>query len=259
MSIDIEQLKTDAAYWDDVAPEGAGYFMPESGLWYMNAGASEKWFVFCEKAGEWESSRSVGAGSSNHYDPLDFIKRPTFTATPELKKLTQAVFDGLPSEYRWAVTDGSKDGLAFAAVGKPRLQDDGRMMFWIKAEGDKNDFIDIGFGYDPTGWSNSLIERECAAKDCHDLKSANDFIERPTFTAEQPQHHDPVNSPSHYASGGIECIDAMQAMLSREEFIGYLRGNIFKYQWRYKLKNGVEDLEKAQWYANRLIKMERGE
>ena len=73
-----------------------------------------------------------------------------------------------------------------------------------------------------------------------------------------PHQADPVNSPSHYASGGIECIDAMQAMLSREEFIGYLRGNIFKYQWRYKLKNGVEDLKKAQWYANRLIKMERG-
>lgn len=68
--------------------------------------------------------------------------------------------------------------------------------------------------------------------------------------------HDPVNNPSHYASGGIECIDAMQAMLSREEFIGYLRGNIFKYQWRYKLKNGVEDLKKAQWYQNKLIEVE---
>lgn len=68
--------------------------------------------------------------------------------------------------------------------------------------------------------------------------------------------HDPVNSPSHYASGGIECIDAMQAMLSRDEFIGYLRGNIFKYQWRYKLKNGVEDLKKAQWYQNKLIEVE---
>lgn len=59
------------------------------------------------------------------------------------------------------------------------------------------------------------------------------------------------------ASGGIECIDAMQAMLSRDEFIGYLRGNVFKYQWRYKLKNGVEDLKKAQWYANRLIELEQ--
>jgi hypothetical protein len=68
---------------------------------------------------------------------------------------------------------------------------------------------------------------------------------------------DAVNNPSHYTTGGIECIDAMQAMLSREEFIGYLRGNVFKYQWRYKHKNGIEDLKKAQWYANRLIELEQ--
>lgn len=67
---------------------------------------------------------------------------------------------------------------------------------------------------------------------------------------------DNVNSPSHYASQSIECIVAMEAMLSKEEFIGYLRGNIFKYQWRYKQKNGMEDLKKAQWYQSKLIEKE---
>lgn len=67
---------------------------------------------------------------------------------------------------------------------------------------------------------------------------------------------DNVNSPKHYASQSIECIVAMEAMLSPEEFIGYLRGNIFKYQWRYKQKNGMEDLKKAQWYQNKLIEKE---
>lgn len=67
---------------------------------------------------------------------------------------------------------------------------------------------------------------------------------------------DNVNSPTHYASQSIECIVAMEAMLSKEEFIGYLRGNIFKYQWRYKQKNGIEDLKKAQWYQNKLIEKE---
>lgn len=81
--------------------------------------------------------------------------------------------------------------------------------------------------------------------------AVNDVVLR---KASEP--HDHVNNPSHYASGGIECIDAMQAMLSRDEFIGYLRGNIFKYQWRYKLKNGVEDLKKARWYQNKLIEVE---
>lgn len=70
---------------------------------------------------------------------------------------------------------------------------------------------------------------------------------------------DKVNQPNHYANFSIECIDAMQAMLSRDEFIGYLRGNIFKYLWRYKLKNGVEDLKKAQWYQNKLIEVEENE
>lgn len=68
---------------------------------------------------------------------------------------------------------------------------------------------------------------------------------------------DNISKPQHYTNGSIECIDAMQAMLSHDEFIGYLRGNIFKYQWRYKHKNGLEDLEKAKWYQDRLIGYER--
>ena len=68
---------------------------------------------------------------------------------------------------------------------------------------------------------------------------------------------DDVNSPAHYADqGAIECIDAMESMLSREEFIGYLRGNSFKYRWRCRDKgNAVKDLRKAQWYENRLLEL----
>jgi hypothetical protein len=39
-----------------------------------------------------------------------------------------------------------------------------------------------------------------------------------------------------------------------DEFSAYLQGNITKYLWRFKQKNGVEDLKKAQWYLNKLIK-----
>ena len=64
-----------------------------------------------------------------------------------------------------------------------------------------------------------------------------------------------VNSPAHYsAQGDIECIDAMESMMSREEIIGYFRGNSFKYRWRCRDKgNAVKDLRKAQWYENRLM------
>jgi len=67
---------------------------------------------------------------------------------------------------------------------------------------------------------------------------------------------DPVNSPSHYTNGSVECIDAIESMLTKEEFIGFLRGNILKYQWRYKQKNGAEDLKKAQWYFDKLKEKE---
>ena len=65
---------------------------------------------------------------------------------------------------------------------------------------------------------------------------------------------DNVNSPQHYTQGGIECIDALEASLGRDGFIGYLRGNIQKYLWRCEHKaKMLEDLRKAQWYLNRLI------
>lgn len=66
---------------------------------------------------------------------------------------------------------------------------------------------------------------------------------------------DNVNHPSHYTAGGIECIDALEAMMTPEAFEGYLQGNVVKYLWRYKLKGHPrEDLHKAQWYLDRLAK-----
>ena len=70
-----------------------------------------------------------------------------------------------------------------------------------------------------------------------------------------PQEWDNVNRPQHYNNGDIECIDGIRAMLSQEEFVGYLRGNSLKYRWRYPYKNGTEDLRKAAWYEDRLLKV----
>ena len=63
---------------------------------------------------------------------------------------------------------------------------------------------------------------------------------------------DVVNSPAHYNQAGIECIDAIAAATD-DGFEHYLQGNIIKYLWRYRYKNGIEDLKKAQWYLNKLI------
>ena len=66
---------------------------------------------------------------------------------------------------------------------------------------------------------------------------------------------DAVNHPSHYTGGNIECIDAIKASMTNEAFLGYLKGNIQKYLWRYEKKVApIEDLKKAKWYLERLIK-----
>ena len=69
----------------------------------------------------------------------------------------------------------------------------------------------------------------------------------------RPKVFDSVNSPMHYASGGIEAIEALEACMTPEAFRGFLKGNVIKYVWRYENKNGLEDLKKAKWYLKALI------
>ena len=64
---------------------------------------------------------------------------------------------------------------------------------------------------------------------------------------------DLVNHPPHYAQGDIECIDAIEAALTPEEFRGYCKGNVYKYLWRERHKGGDQDIDKARWYIERLI------
>lgn len=64
---------------------------------------------------------------------------------------------------------------------------------------------------------------------------------------------DAVLQPKHYMQGSHECIDEIKAMLSPEEFKGFLKGNVIKYRYRANLKNGKEDLAKADNYAYYLI------
>lgn len=63
---------------------------------------------------------------------------------------------------------------------------------------------------------------------------------------------DMINHPSHYTQGGIECITAIKAALTPEEFRGYCKGNSMKYIWRERHKGGRESLMKAAWYLKEL-------
>lgn len=84
-----------------------------------------------------------------------------------------------------------------------------------------------------------------------------DFVRNIVDKEEKPKNEpDLVNHPSHYETGKFECIEVMEEALGRDVVKGFCIGNAFKYLYRAKRKNGLEDLKKAQWYLNRVISME---
>ena len=65
---------------------------------------------------------------------------------------------------------------------------------------------------------------------------------------------DNVNHPSHYTQGGVECIDAIKAAtVGLTGIEAVCAGNAIKYMWRWKFKNGAEDIRKAIWYLEKLL------
>lgn len=79
------------------------------------------------------------------------------------------------------------------------------------------------------------------------------------WSSDSPEDYPPsadanmVDHPPHYNQAGIECIEAIQAALTPEEFKGYCKGNNFKYTWRENYKGKDEDLAKAAWYLNKYL------
>lgn len=93
----------------------------------------------------------------------------------------------------------------------------------------------------------------CPEEWCYD-KDAD--IDRNYATLFGESEEDPVNRPSHYTAGGIECINAIEASMTPDEYTGFLKGQVLKYVWRYRLKGKpAEDLRKARYYLDRLIQI----
>ena len=62
--------------------------------------------------------------------------------------------------------------------------------------------------------------------------------------------------PNHYKKGGIECIDYLEAKMSKEELKGFCKGNILKYISRLGEKDDpVKELGKSKWYINKLLEL----
>ena len=105
----------------------------------------------------------------------------------------------------------------------------------------------------PEQWNQINRKKDWAWMDDLD----NEPNDHPVYGENIPDNStkfDTVHKPEHYNNGGMECIDAIRGMLTHDEYIGYLRGNALKYQWRFRYKGKpVEDLRKASWYEERLI------
>lgn len=99
------------------------------------------------------------------------------------------------------------------------------------------------------GWPHEWVIREDRWPDGMGFYIEAVKIEpQKTTTISEP---DMVNRPPHYTTSSIECIDAIRAALTPEEFRGFCKGNALKYVWREKNKGGDQDLSKAAWYLNK--------
>lgn len=63
---------------------------------------------------------------------------------------------------------------------------------------------------------------------------------------------DPVN-PDHYKFDNVEAINILRMVLTPEEYVGGLKFSLWQYLLRYERKGGILDLEKANWYLDKMI------
>ena len=69
--------------------------------------------------------------------------------------------------------------------------------------------------------------------------------------------NDNINHPAHYENSSLECIEAMELIFGYQYVYSFCVCNAWKYIWRYKNKNGNEDLRKARWYIDRCLWYDR--
>ena len=99
------------------------------------------------------------------------------------------------------------------------------------------------------------LSYELDKKYANDSKIENAKTTNIQFTIDTTEtQSDPVNSPTHYQTGLIETIDSIKNILGHEKFQAYCTGNVIKYLSRYREKNGLEDLKKAETYISFIIK-----
>jgi hypothetical protein len=106
------------------------------------------------------------------------------------------------------------------------------------------------------GPSKFIVDKggiECSCGECSTCTAGTGLFIRDEDTLDRAID-DPVETPSHYTRGDVECIDAVRAALGEERFRGWCQGGAIKYLWRYEHKGRpAEDLRKARRFIDILL------
>ena len=132
---------------------------------------------------------------------------------------------------------------------------DGRTPLWVAAENGQLDvaklLLDRGADINLAN-TNGAIPLWVAEKYGH--TEIVDLLREAQDSAKKTEPETDKINPEHYKTGGIETFDYLKAKLTAEQLKGFCKGNIIKYITRADQKNKKEDLEKAKWYLEKLIK-----
>lgn len=102
--------------------------------------------------------------------------------------------------------------------------------------------------------ANEACEWACAASTCANIRCEDCLLSHDSlyidYLEDKEKTMDNINSPNHYKLfHDTEAIDVIKKTLTKEEFIGYCKGNILKYRLRAGNKDDVvQEIDKAKKY-----------
>ena len=187
---------------------------------------------------------SINDATPQDWDRVRETGQPTFDEY--MKRLNSSwVHDGTSPAAQIAYKeDVDLFGDCWLEVPKPTIDESLMQVYLDAAEKEINKVVK-----ETEWWKNHIANLESLER--RELADFNNSWD--TAQEESDTESDVVNSPDHYNTGNIECIEAIEESMSSVAFKGYLKGNCMKYLWRYDYKGKqVEDLEKAGWYLRRL-------
>lgn len=165
------------------------------------------------------------------------FNKSIFVDTYIIKGKLSPIYDDVYHIYK---TYGSNN------IDIPKSEDleelDDSFKLWLSKEVETLSAINY---WDLTQMVNKILEDKNEIKETETVNQSTDNL--------KAKYKDNIN-PTHYKSGKVECIDALEsATVNKEGIEAVCVANVIKYLWRYESKGGIEDCKKAKWYLDKLI------